>query len=119
MADRIRVIVITTDGVRCGVDSQLIENTLDSLRDIVDGFIEYVSLGRRHDDGTHMYIDDEGKLRDLPFNELATRLVWSHGYIPEGSDFIAGNAVICGDAGDGEDGDCPSWVYKYFGLDEE
>ena len=61
------------------------ENDLDALQNIVDGYIEYVYL----QNNMCMIINEEGKLRGMEYNELATRLI-------PFQDFIVGNALIVG-----------------------
>lgn len=63
---------------------------LEELQAIVDGWIEIKFL--RDDEGRVMVLNEEGKLRNLPYNERATTLyrvfVYEH-------DFIVGDVLIC------------------------
>lgn len=63
---------------------------LEELQAIVDGWIEIKFL--RDDEGRVMVLNEEGKLRNLPYNERATMLyrkfVYEH-------DFIVGDVLIC------------------------
>lgn len=59
--------------------------TLKELQEFVEGFIEQIHLpGQRT-----MFVNEEGKLLNLPFNEKASQI---YGHM---NDFIVGNAVIC------------------------
>ena len=71
---------------------EIIEYTddLHTLQDIVDGYIEYAPIK----DNICMIINEEGKLRNMEYNELATRLF-------PFNDFIVGNALVV-DTKDGE-----------------
>lgn len=62
------------------------------MRDTVGGFIELVSL-RLAD----MFINEEGKLYDLPVNPRATRLAWTDRAISF-DDVIVGDVIVFGKA---------------------
>lgn len=66
---------------------------LKTLQDAVGGWIELWSFS-----GFDMFIHEEGKLRQLPFNPVATRVsgILSHG------DCIVGNAIVCAHDGEGK-----------------
>lgn len=63
---------------------------LEELKAIVGGWIEIKFLS--DDKGRVMVLNEEGKLRNLPYNERATMLyrkfVYEH-------DFIVGDVLIC------------------------
>lgn len=65
-----------------------------------------------------MYIDDEGKFKDKPkMNKLASILAWMSGL--SHTDWIAGDAIIFGSVSptgeeDGEDYDCPPFMFEIF-----
>lgn len=63
--------------------------SLKALRDAVEGYIETVPLG----DGRYLVVNEEGKLRGLPHNIMATTLMHMAGHHP--GDHIVGNAVLC------------------------
>ena len=111
MDKRVRAITVSVlpSGL-CAVERTEIEDELDVLQGIVGGNIEAVYLSRVHGDGTHMYINEEGKFIDacLP-NSIATRLAREHGWI--GNDIIMGDVVILGDGEDGEEGNVADWVF--------
>jgi Domain of unknown function (DUF3846) len=75
---------------------------LTALQRLVGGHIEGVSR-----DGWHAYINDEGKLLDLPVNLLATILLF-----PDHSDLICGAAVLLGDGPAGDEADAPAAVVE-------
>ena len=61
--------------------------SLEELQRIVHGYIESIHLPKNR----LMIINEEGKLKGLPVNILATREILSHGY----NDVIVGNVLIC------------------------
>jgi hypothetical protein len=64
---------------------------LDSLQKAVGGWIELLPINDEH----HAYIDEEGKLKNLPINELATK--FAHKYIGIAPyDCIVGPMIILG-----------------------
>lgn len=64
------------------------EDYLETLQEIVGGYIQPLVLSP----ALEMYLNEEGKLRGLPYNLVATSL-----FVPEGVlDFIVGNVVIFG-----------------------
>lgn len=63
-------------------------NTLEKMQKLVGGYIECISLG----DDLVMVVDEEGKLKNKPINELATRIFSNNSpYF----DTIVGDAIIC------------------------
>lgn len=42
--------------------------------------------------GNAMYVDEEGRLKNLPYNEFATKVLANLGALP--CDYIRGNALI-------------------------
>lgn len=65
-----------------------IPNTLDAMKEIVDGYIENLFIGRTEKDArVGIVLNEEGKLIDLPFNR---RLLGSRGVI----DIIVGTFFI-------------------------
>lgn len=69
--------------------------TLEELQSLVGGPIELVTL---YDD-TLFFINEEGKLRNLPYNEQATRYVADR-LLP--GDYIVGPAVLMSEQEAGE-----------------
>ena len=62
--------------------------SLSELHGFVEGYIEIVELK----DGKIMVVNEEGKLKDLPFNPAATK-IYSEVYTSR--DIIVGNALVC------------------------
>lgn len=60
---------------------------LDELQKMVGGYIEIVSAGK----GKIMVLDDEGKLKGKPVNDVATMMFMQAGYY----DTIVGDALVC------------------------
>lgn len=76
--------------IRVNGDRQVVTDiSLDSLQEIVGGYIEVLRL--RAPDGWGIIINEEGKLQDLPVNEVATEFA-SHLLLP--NDCIVGDAVL-------------------------
>ena len=71
-----------------------IPNTLESLQNLVGGYIQCISLGQKNGKPILAICNEEGKLMGLPNN------------IPIGYDVLCGTVVIVGDAGE-DFGDCP------------
>lgn len=87
-------------------------SNLDDYRKAVNGHIEHVMLN----EGLSMYINEEGKLLDLPVNPTATLATMINSRIED---------VICGDVlitchlspqgvRDGADYDVPAWAVDAF-----
>ena len=68
-----------------GVDFQL-----EEMQEVVGGWIEIVYL----DNGSMMVVNEEGKLKQLPYNRLATQMVESGCRYLSG-DWIAGDVLVC------------------------
>lgn len=62
--------------------------SLHELHSFVEGYIEIVELK----DGKIMVVNEEGKLKDLPFNHAATK-IYAETY--SNRDVIVGNALVC------------------------
>lgn len=69
-----------------------IETGLKGLQDLVGGYIEAVGT----EDGTSIFINEEGKLEGLEFNPLATALWWHLAPHMIGVDTLVGTAVVLG-----------------------
>lgn len=61
------------------------EDTLETLQGFVDGYIDYVTI----EDGIDMIINDEGKIRGMEPNWVAT-------YLYGVPDIIVGDALVVG-----------------------
>lgn len=62
--------------------------SLSELQGFVEGYIEIVELK----DGKIMIVNEEGKLKDLPFNHAATK-IYAETY--SNRNIIVGNALVC------------------------
>lgn len=62
--------------------------SLSELQGFVEGYIEIVDLRN----GKIMVVNEEGKLKDLPFNHAATK-IYAETY--SNRDVIVGNALVC------------------------
>lgn len=62
--------------------------TLEELQGLVGGYIERVPMSN----GKSMYVNEEGKLNGLPYNEKATQILRHQGRIP--NDHIVGDVII-------------------------
>lgn len=86
-----KAVIIRTDDSR-----ELVEFTRETehatVSGAVGGYIERIPLRTR---GADMWVNEEGKLLDLPLNHGATRL-WEENY--GCTDYTAGDAIITGAA---------------------
>jgi small nuclear ribonucleoprotein (snRNP)-like protein len=72
---------------------QLDRNDLDAYRRLVGGNLEVINLERPM---ASLYLNEEGKLIELPLNPRATVLLWAHNSAFRGEDIIVGDAFIVG-----------------------
>ena len=63
--------------------------TLDFLQDMVDGYIETIRIKGGPDRRLLMVIDEEGKLKDKPINDLVGKIAYIRF-----DDYIVGDVVI-------------------------
>lgn len=82
----LKVIIIPTDAAPAVAE---IESTLQAFQTVVGGFIEAVPLP----DGSTLWLNEEGKIDGLPFNERAT--VLTRGILGP-TDMVVGNVFITG-----------------------
>ena len=79
--------LIKTDGTVVPIEPRNgTDFTWDELFCYVGGFIEIVRIG-----GGYMVVDDAGKLKCKPVNDVATLICLRHGFL----DTIVGDAVYC------------------------
>jgi hypothetical protein len=75
--------------------------SLEFLKDRVGGWVEAVDISLPNEPEVSMYLNEEGKLKGLPYNPRASKL--AAGSI-RASDYIVGTVVLCGPVDeDGED----------------
>ena len=93
------------------VSEILCDNSLQSLWNIVGGYVERVALT----DGADAFVNEDGRRLNLPPNPKAQLLVQSHGEHPiQGT--IVGTALILGGVdAKGDSSDVPPWVMEYLG----
>jgi hypothetical protein len=78
--------------------------TLPFLQDQVQGYIEHLDVICK-DKNLDLWINEEGLLRGLPYNAVASEIVnktWTALHYPTDGSFIVGNAVILASDDDGE-----------------
>ena len=90
-------VVIKADGTLERLDLSESEQELKSLQNAVGGYVQVIEL---EDDFT-MWANEEGKLLNLPVNEIAT-VIWEVRF-GIGTDIICGDVVFTG--GMDEDGE--------------
>jgi hypothetical protein len=90
-------VVIKADGTLERLDLSVSEQELKSLQNAVGGYVQVIEL---EDDFT-MWVNEEGKLLNLPVNEIAT-VIWEVRF-GIGTDIICGDVVFTG--GMDEDGE--------------
>ena len=90
-------VVIKADGTLERLDLSESEQELKSLQNAVGGYVQVIEL---EDDFT-MWVNEEGKLLNLPVNEIAT-VIWEVRF-GIGTDIICGDVVFTG--GMDEDGE--------------
>lgn len=95
---------------------ETIDARLENLQTLVAGNIEAVS-----GDDWHFYLNEEGKILNLPPNRRAGLLVLEKtGML---ADVYCGNVVVLGETHDGDEGNVPEHLIdlarKLFGLERE
>lgn len=81
---------------------------LEDYRAAVGGWIEAIDL---HDLGVTIYVNEEGRVRQLPFNSRASFLWWYHVPAARQAAVLAGSAVVVGlPDRNGENTDVPDAV---------
>ncbi len=93
-------IQITTD-LQLG---QLADGSYKSVSNAVGGYIEHITLHGVFE-GYSLYINEEGKLNNLPFNDIATA-IWERVFGVY-TDVIVGNAVLVSSKTDDEGNELP------------
>lgn len=94
-------------GIKIGTDlslSEMEDGTYKSVSDAVGGYIEHITLHGVFE-GFSLYVNEEGKLNGLPFNDIATA-VWERVFGIY-TDVIVGNAVLVSSKTDNEGNELP------------
>ena len=83
-----KVVVVKVDGTvqDCNLES------LQQIQSAVGGWIELIRVGKLGSG----FVNEEGKLKGLPINVLAT-LIWHKARPTTKGDFLVGDVVFCGD----------------------
>ena len=76
------------------IDDVKLEPTLKEAQAFVGGHVEGISMPN----GDYLIVNEEGKLKNLPFNEEASKL-WkdtfdNDNYMTGRDDFVVGNAIL-------------------------
>jgi hypothetical protein len=117
----ITAIVIPADPDQPLRRQEISSTDLRTYRSLVGGSLQVVGLERPP---ASLYLNEGGKLLDLPVNPRATVLLWAHNYAFIGNDWIVGDAFLVGPVGrDGADTTVPE-IYisllleaQYFRLE--
>lgn len=97
MDEKTYLLKVTTDG-QCERIEFDKEHDYEQLSDAVGGYIERVPQSFN---GADLFINEEGKLERLPFNEVLTRM-WADRECVALDDIIVGNGVFAKTGPDGE-----------------
>lgn len=84
-----------------------ISGNLESLQSEVGGYIEFIDLGS----GLSMVVNEEGKLKRLPVNVIATK-IFSSSF--GAYDVIAGDVLLVGVDKDGRTIEVPQGAYDFI-----
>lgn len=89
-----------------------LDQQLKTYQTLVDGYIETIQAAR-----LTFIVDEEGKVKNKPINEQATRFLYT--FAPEwrGQDVLVGPVILIGETEDGAMSDVPLYALIYFGLD--
>jgi len=92
-------------------------NGYDELKSHLDGgWIE----GLRLADDAFAYVDEEGIMKKLPYNAVATELCTFLETGLQQGDFIKGTMIVVGSPDEnGDDTDCPDYIIALSGQDVE
>lgn len=99
-----KALIVTPEGERRVED---IDPGLDTLQGLVGGYIEAAPT----DGSVTVYVNEEGKLTGLPYNEVGTALYYKLAPFMAGQDVLVGTIVIVGPVDDeGYDTDLPDEI---------
>lgn len=103
----IKGIIIRTTG---DVENFEYKGSYTEIGQVVGGYIEAVNFG---DKPYFCYINEEGKMKDLDENFLATMLWYNSGQRVMIGDYLAGDVIFFGQVDEeGNDTDCPESLLK-------
>jgi hypothetical protein len=86
-------IVVPADPGQPVAMEHIAKDDLTAYRRLVGGHLEVIHLERPP---ASLYLNEEGKVLELPLNPRATALLWMHNASFRGWDLIVGNAFILG-----------------------
>lgn len=110
MPDEIAVVIVTPDG---SVQLSMVKPTVRTYGAIVGGYFEAIGKAGRW----VCYLNENGKVDDLPHNDRATEAWAALGWEAMPGDYCAGIAMFCGPPDDeGGDTDVTAEVLAHFGL---
>lgn len=110
MPDEIAVVIVTPDG---SVQLSMVKPTVRTYGAIVGGYFEAIGVADRW----VCYLNEEGKVHDLPRNDRATIAWEALGFVGLPGDYCAGWAFFCGPPDEeGGDTDVTAEVLAHFGL---
>lgn len=86
----------------------------DRMFNLVGGWLEVLNLPT--EPASHLYCNEDGKVRDLPINMPATALATFLGWHPRAGDVLRGTVVFLGNGGghSGEEADVPAVVVEAY-----
>jgi len=97
-----KALKITSGGTTSLIDLDEADS-LSQMQAAVGGYIEILSL--RED--LSMVLDEEGKLKGRPCNDVAIQLTRQYAVPLQSGDFIVGDVLLIGTDSDGEEQDVP------------
>jgi uncharacterized protein DUF3846 len=121
-----KCVVVEVDGTARVDEFDVDTNGLNTLQSFVGGWIEAIGGTHRYSFGVGTrveawtcYINEEGKLHQLPPNDRATTAWANFGFKAMPGDYCAGSAVFCGAPdSEGYDTDVPKFILQYFHLED-
>ena len=106
-----KALLVTTDK-----EVQVIDKDFDlkAIQEYVGGWIEAISFGPDNDH-FFAYVNEEGKMKDLPENEIVTHFWYNSGQTILLGDYVAGNVLFFGEVDEsGDETDVPDDVIEFF-----
>lgn len=87
-------------------------NGYEEIKSQLDGgWVEGLHLA----DDAFAYIDEEGKMKGLPYNSVATELCTRLKTGLQQGDFISGTMIVFGQPDEnGDETDCPDYIIEFF-----